>query len=109
MARYQVRGPHGTVRDYAWWTVVDTADRDITTDTARKEADRSVELSDGTTVTVGGMAKGAAMLAPSMATMLVALTTDAAVEPRTLHELVAAAVDGSFHELSMIASCVRTE
>jgi hypothetical protein len=27
--RYQVRGPHGASRDYARWTVVDTADRNI--------------------------------------------------------------------------------
>ena len=42
----------------------------LTTDTVRKEARERVELADGTAVTVGGMAKGAAMLAPSMATML---------------------------------------
>ena len=51
----------------------------LTTDTVRKEAHERVELADGTAVTVGGMAKGAAMLAPSMATMLAVLTTDAVV------------------------------
>ena len=39
--------------------------------------------SSGAGFTVGGMAKGAAMLAPDMATMLAVLTTDAAVEPGT--------------------------
>ncbi|MEV4511535.1 hypothetical protein AB0K00_21485 [Dactylosporangium sp. NPDC049525] len=39
MARYQVRGPHGTTRDYARWTVVDTADRDIVVHTTRTKAD----------------------------------------------------------------------
>jgi glutamate N-acetyltransferase / amino-acid N-acetyltransferase len=79
----------------------------LTTDTGRKEARERVDLADGTVVTVGGMAKGAAMLAPSMATMLAALTTDAAVDPPALHEMLAAAVDTSFHELS-IDGCTST-
>ena len=45
------------------------------TPTARRRS------SDGDGFTVGGMAKGAAMLAPNMATMLAVLTTDAAVDP----------------------------
>ncbi len=79
----------------------------LTTDTVRKEAEERVELADGTTITVGGMAKGAAMLAPSMATMLAALTTDAAVDAQVLHTILAAAVDASFHELS-IDGCTST-
>jgi glutamate N-acetyltransferase/amino-acid N-acetyltransferase len=79
----------------------------LTTDTVRKEAHERVELADGTGVTVGGMAKGAAMLAPSMATMLAVLTTDAAVDSHTLHEMLASAVDSSFHELS-IDGCTST-
>jgi len=42
------------------------------------------------------MAKGAAMLAPNMATMLAVLTTDAACDGATLHELLTAAVGPSF-------------
>ncbi len=83
------------------------ADAILTTDTVRKEARERVELADGTTATVGGMAKGAAMLAPSMATMLAALTTDVAVEAQALYETLAAAVDASFHELS-IDGCTST-
>jgi glutamate N-acetyltransferase / amino-acid N-acetyltransferase len=79
----------------------------MTTDTVRKEAEERVELADGTAVTVGGMAKGAAMLAPSMATMLAVLTTDAALDSHALHEMLAAAVDASFHELS-IDGCTST-
>jgi glutamate N-acetyltransferase/amino-acid N-acetyltransferase len=79
----------------------------LTTDTVRKEANERVELTDGTAVTVGGMAKGAAMLAPSMATMLAVLTTDAAVDSHALHEMLASAVDSSFHELS-IDGCTST-
>ena len=48
----------------------------MTTDTVRKEV-----VVDGGGFTVGGMAKGAAMLAPNMATMLAVLTTDAALRP----------------------------
>ena len=49
----------------------------LTTDTVRKEVGRCA----GDGFTVGGMAKGAAMLAPDMATMLAVLTTDAARRP----------------------------
>jgi glutamate N-acetyltransferase/amino-acid N-acetyltransferase len=48
----------------------------MTTDTVPKEAVRTVSY-DGATITIGGMAKGAGMLAPALATMLVVLTTDA--------------------------------
>jgi glutamate N-acetyltransferase / amino-acid N-acetyltransferase len=71
----------------------------LTTDTVRKETAVRVELGGGTTVAVGAMAKGAAMLAPAMATMLAVITTDAAVEPRALHEVLEDAVDLSFNQL----------
>jgi glutamate N-acetyltransferase / amino-acid N-acetyltransferase len=48
---------------------------------------------------VGGMAKGAAMLAPNMATMLAVLTTDAAAEPAVLQQVLAAGVARSFNVL----------
>ncbi len=66
-----------------------------TTDTARKEA-----AARAGAATVGGMAKGAAMLAPNMATMLAVLTTDADVDPVTLKRLLAEGVDGSFNVLT---------
>jgi glutamate N-acetyltransferase/amino-acid N-acetyltransferase len=66
-----------------------------TTDTARKEA-----VARAGAATVGGMAKGAAMLAPNMATMLAVLTTDADVDPVTLKRLLAAGVDESFNVLT---------
>lgn len=73
-----------------------------TTDTHRKEA---VAHAGG--ATVGGMAKGAAMLAPNMATMLAVLTTDAAVEPSTLRSLLRTAVDASFNVLT-VDGCTST-
>ncbi len=78
------------------------ADAILTTDTVRKEVLEKVEIA-GTTVRIGGMAKGAAMLAPAMATMLAVLTTDAAVEPAMLHTLLAEAVDASFNALCVDA------
>jgi glutamate N-acetyltransferase / amino-acid N-acetyltransferase len=65
-----------------------------TTDTVRKET-----VVDAGPFTVGGMAKGAAMLAPSMATMLAVLTTDAVAEPEVLADVLRAGVAGSFNAL----------
>ena len=67
----------------------------LTTDTHRKEV---VVPGDG--FVVGGMAKGSAMLAPNMATMLAVLTTDAAASPRQLHEALTEGVAASFNALS---------
>src|SRR4029078_1268750 len=55
----------------------------LTTDTVSKEA-VSTFAQGAALATVGGMAKGAAMLSPAMATMLAVLTTDARVEPAAL-------------------------
>jgi glutamate N-acetyltransferase/amino-acid N-acetyltransferase len=73
----------------------DAAEAIRTTDTHRKEV-----LVDGPGFQVGGMAKGAAMLAPGMATMLAVLTTDAAVEPAALTEALRAGVADSFNAMS---------
>ena len=73
-----------------------------TTDTRRKEA---VVRGDG--FVVGGMAKGAAMLAPNMATMLAVLTTDAAVEPEELQEALRAGVADSFNAMT-VDGCTST-
>jgi glutamate N-acetyltransferase / amino-acid N-acetyltransferase len=71
----------------------------MTTDTVPKEV---VVAGDG--FTVGGMAKGAAMLAPNMATMLALCTTDAAVDAATLHAALAEAVAASFNAITVDAS-----
>ena len=63
----------------------------MTTDTVAKQ---SVAIRDGWSV--GGMAKGAAMLAPGLATMLVVLTTDAVADSSRLHDQLAAATEVSF-------------
>ena len=74
----------------------------MTTDTRRKEV---VVAGDG--YVVGGMAKGAAMLAPDMATMLAVLTTDAAVDAPTLQAALSEAVVDSFNALS-VDGCTST-
>jgi len=55
----------------------------MTTDSRPKTATVAVTSSGGV-VTLGGMAKGAGMLAPGLATMLVVVTTDAVVSPEQL-------------------------
>ena len=74
----------------------------MTTDTVDKQV-----LVEGDGWVVGGMAKGAAMLAPNMATMLAVLTTDAAVEPADLHRSLAPAVRGSFNRI-VVDGCTST-
>lgn len=56
----------------------------MTTDTRPKESAVEVDLPGGRSVRLGGMTKGAGMIAPNMATMLAFLSTDAAVSPRVL-------------------------
>jgi glutamate N-acetyltransferase/amino-acid N-acetyltransferase len=68
----------------------------MTTDVSAKDV-----LHGGEGFVVGGIAKGAAMLAPHMATMLALLTTDAAATPAELHEALLAAVARSFNDLSI--------
>ena len=62
-----------------------------TTDTVAKTA-----LAQGDGWAVGGMAKGAAMLAPALATMLVVVTTDAVADPATLDRALRTATRASF-------------
>jgi glutamate N-acetyltransferase / amino-acid N-acetyltransferase len=71
------------------------ADAIRTTDTIAKQA--AVTHPDGWTV--GGMAKGAGMLAPSLATMLCVLTTDAAADPSTVDSSLRAATRTTFDRI----------
>jgi glutamate N-acetyltransferase/amino-acid N-acetyltransferase len=72
----------------------------LTTDTRTKIAARTVETASGT-IRVAGFAKGAAMIAPNMATMLAFVLTDAAASPEELAPLLRFAVDESFHAISV--------
>ncbi len=79
---------------------VAAADAMLTTDRYRKVAGRQVKLGSHT-VQLLGMAKGAGMIAPNMATMLAVLLTDAALPPQVAQEELRAAVDGTFNLISV--------
>jgi glutamate N-acetyltransferase/amino-acid N-acetyltransferase len=72
----------------------------MTTDTYPKLATRKAAI-DGAEVTINGIAKGAGMIAPNMATMLAFLFTDAAIEPAALHELMAPLVEDSLNAITI--------
>jgi glutamate N-acetyltransferase/amino-acid N-acetyltransferase len=74
---------------------LDAASAIMTTDSIQKT---STFVSDAGW-TVGGMAKGAGMLAPGLATMLVVITTDAVVDSATLDRALRAATRVSFDRL----------
>jgi glutamate N-acetyltransferase/amino-acid N-acetyltransferase len=72
----------------------------MTTDTRPKTA--AVELAiDGSPVRIGGMAKGAGMIHPNMATMLAVITTDAAIAPADLQRHLSAAARRSFNRIDV--------
>jgi glutamate N-acetyltransferase/amino-acid N-acetyltransferase len=75
----------------------------MTTDTVRKQVTVQCSVA-GATVTLGAMAKGAAMLSPAMATMLAVVTTDAAVDHTVLQRALADAVAPSFDCLTVDGS-----
>ena len=72
----------------------------LTTDLRPKEA--AVEMPiGGKVLRVGGMAKGAGMIAPSMATMLCFLTTDAEVAAGPLRRMLQASAEQTFNRISI--------
>jgi glutamate N-acetyltransferase/amino-acid N-acetyltransferase len=72
----------------------------MTTDTFPKQESVAVELSGGT-VRIAGAAKGAAMIAPNMATMLCVVMTDAQLEPEQCRQLLRFGVDRTFNCISV--------
>lgn len=72
----------------------------MTTDTRPKHAAVRLDTPAGP-ITVGGIAKGAGMIHPDMATLLAVLTTDAAGEPATLQPLLKRVADRSFNAISV--------
>ena len=82
----------------------------MTTDTVEKQFAVSFELPAGAsdaaessqvTCHIGGIAKGSGMIHPNMATMLVFITTDAAIDAALLHEVLVADVQDSFNMVSV--------
>jgi glutamate N-acetyltransferase/amino-acid N-acetyltransferase len=72
----------------------------LTTDTRPKEA--AVERAG---FSVGGMAKGAGMIHPALATLLAVVTTDYPLEPGEALEFLTPAVDASFNRISIDGDC----
>ena len=73
----------------------------MTTDTHPKQIAVRYEASDGSSVTVGGCAKGAGMIHPNMATMLCFISTDANVEGAFLQSVLSDAVTLSFNQIDI--------
>lgn len=80
------------------WTAA--AEAIMTTDTRPKGASRTLTVG-GQAVTVTGIAKGAGMIRPDMATMLAFVATDAAVDPALLQVCLDRAVAGSFNRITI--------
>ncbi|MBN9032199.1 MAG: bifunctional ornithine acetyltransferase/N-acetylglutamate synthase [Rhizobiales bacterium 63-7] len=72
----------------------------MTTDTYPKVATRTAEIG-GVTVTINGIAKGAGMIAPDMATMLSFVVTDADIAPAALQALLSAGVGPTFNSVTV--------
>lgn len=75
---------------------LDAARAIMTTDTFPKVATRTVKI-EGVPVTINGMAKGAGMIAPDMATMLSFIATDAPIAAPVLQGLISKGADKSFN------------
>ncbi|MFT7860651.1 MAG: bifunctional glutamate N-acetyltransferase/amino-acid acetyltransferase ArgJ [Sulfurimonas sp.] len=73
----------------------------MTTDSFKKEIAYKVELDDGSSFTIGAMAKGAGMINPAMATMLCFITTDADVSPEKMQETLEKVVVTTFNAASV--------
>ncbi len=78
----------------------EAAEAIMTTDTVKKEVAIEFELG-GKTCRIGGMAKGSGMIHPNMATMLVFLTTDAAISSELLQKALSTDIAGTFNMVSV--------
>jgi len=72
----------------------------MTTDTRPKEAEVEFDIG-GVRATIGGIAKGAGMICPNMATMLAFLTTDVAITPTMLQIALSRSTEISFNCLTI--------
>ncbi|MBV9395717.1 MAG: bifunctional glutamate N-acetyltransferase/amino-acid acetyltransferase ArgJ [Methylobacteriaceae bacterium] len=81
----------------AW---LDAARAIMTTDTFPKVATATAEIG-GVEVTIGGIAKGAGMIAPDMATMLSFVFTDAPIDAPVLQKMLSKSVQNSFNAITI--------
>lgn len=87
----------GRLADDHWLQAAQTI---MTTDTVPKAASRRVDIA-ATNVTITGIAKGAGMIRPNMATMLGFVATDAAIAPALLQGLTQQAANCSFNRVTI--------
>jgi glutamate N-acetyltransferase/amino-acid N-acetyltransferase len=80
--------------------LLDAARAIMTTDTFPKVATAKAEIG-GVEVTISGMAKGAGMIAPDMATMLSYVFTDASIAAPALQAMLSKSVQGSFNSITV--------
>lgn len=78
-----------------------SAEAIMTTDAYKKEIAIQVELPDGRSYRVGGMAKGAGMINPSMATMLAFITTDLKIDSEIITSLLKDLTRTTFNAISV--------
>lgn len=78
----------------------DAADGILTTDNGRKVTCRTMQT-EGRTIRIAGMAKGAGMIGPNMATMLCCVLTDAPLSAEQAQRLLKRAADKSFNNISV--------
>ena len=88
------------VADAAAHGLLDAARAIMTTDTFPKVATAKAMIG-GVEVTINGMAKGAGMIAPDMATMLAYVFTDAAIAAPALQAMLSKSVQGSFNSITV--------
>lgn len=86
--------------DLAYYNSLHAATAIMTTDTIPKEAAVEFEL-NGKVCHLGGIAKGSGMIHPNMATMLVFLTTDAAISSELLQKALSTDVQSTFNMVSV--------
>lgn len=78
----------------------DAAEGILTTDTRPKGASRQIQM-NGETITITGIAKGAGMIRPDMATMLAYVASDACCSPEYLQQVLNRAVNKSFNRITV--------
>ena len=94
------KGVPALVKDLSVDAFADVAQAIMTTDTVPKVEKVSFEI-DGQDVSMLGLAKGAGMIMPNMATMLSFVMTDADIAPEVLEAMLKKAVDQSFNVITV--------
>jgi len=92
-----IRGATADLSRANGWRVAEAM---MTTDTRPKRASRTIRLGNRR-ATIAGVAKGAGMIHPNMATLLSFITTDAAVSKSALHAALLLAVNQSFNRVTI--------